>query len=98
MYYLPGTVGWGSTFDGQSTVLWRPELRTAEPGFGMQTKQFGFTIAWASGMTVVVEASTNLGDANWYPIQMSTLAGDSLYFSDPGWTNYPNRFYRVRWQ
>jgi hypothetical protein len=30
------------------------------------------------------------------PLQPKTLSGDSLYFSDPTWTNYPARFYRLR--
>jgi hypothetical protein len=29
-------------------------------------------------------------------LQTNTLAGGSFYFSDPEWTNYPSRFYRVR--
>ena len=30
------------------------------------------------------------------PLQTNTLSSDSLYFSDPQWTNYPARFYRLR--
>jgi hypothetical protein len=27
----------------------------------------------------------------------NTLTGAASYFSDPQWTNYRSRFYRVRW-
>jgi hypothetical protein len=42
----------------------------------------------------VVEASTDL--INWQPVQTNTLTSGSVYFSDPQWTNYPGRFYRLR--
>jgi hypothetical protein len=77
--------------------LWLPDIKT-DSSFGVRTNQFGFTVDWASGMTVVVEASTNLSTANWYPVRANTLTNDSFHFSDPEWTNYSSRFYRVRWQ
>ena len=43
----------------------------------------------------MVEACTNLADPAWSPLQTNTLSGDSFYFSDPQWTNYPGRFYRL---
>jgi hypothetical protein len=96
VYYLPGTTGWGTTFDGLPTALWIPHVLTSDASFGVRTNQFGFNITWASGMTVVVEACTNLVDSTWYPLQTNTLTGASSYFSDPQWTNYPARFYRLR--
>jgi hypothetical protein len=47
-------------------------------------------------MTVVVEACTNLANPTWYPLATNTLSGGSAYFSDPQWTDYPTRFYRLR--
>jgi hypothetical protein len=44
----------------------------------------------------VVEASTTLANATWSPISTSTLISGSSYFTDPQWTNYPTRFYRLR--
>ena len=96
VYYLPGTTGWGRTFDGRPTELWVPQVQASGSDFGVQTNQFGFNITWASGMTVVVEASTNLVNSAWYPISTNTLTNGSIYFSDPQWTNYPGRFYRLR--
>jgi len=62
----------------------------------MQNNQFGFNIAGSSNLVIVVEASTNLSDPVWQPIQTNTLTGGSVYFSDPQWTNYPGRYYRLR--
>jgi len=44
----------------------------------------------------VVEASTNLH--NWTPVSTNTLVNGTNYFSDASFTNYPQRFYRVRSQ
>jgi hypothetical protein len=62
----------------------------------VRTNQFGFNINWANGMTVVVEASTNLANPAWSPLATNTLTSGSAHFSDPKWTNYPARFYRLR--
>jgi hypothetical protein len=47
-------------------------------------------------MVVMVQACTNLANSIWSPISTNTLTGGSFYFSDPKWTNYPARFYRLR--
>jgi hypothetical protein len=96
IYYLPGSTGWGATFGGRPTALWLPQVQTSDASFGVQTKQFGFNIDWASGMVVVVEARTNLANPIWYPVRTNTLTDGSSYFSDSQWTNYTRRFYRLR--
>jgi hypothetical protein len=95
-YYLPGTTGWGQTFGGRPTALWRPQVQSGDGSYGVKTNQFGFNINWASGMSVVVEACTNLTHRIWTPVGTNTLTGGSSYFSDSQWTNYPRRFYRLR--
>jgi hypothetical protein len=82
---------------GLPTALWTPQVQTGDASFGVRTNQFGFTINWASGMTVVVEASTDLANPTWTALATNTLTSGSAYFSDPQWTSYPNRFYRLRW-
>jgi len=102
VYYLPGTTGWGppgTLFDGLPTALWllpNPMILNFEPNFGVRTNRFGFTISWATNIPVVVEACTNFTSPVWQPVQTNTLTGGSSYFSDPQWTNYPARFYRLR--
>ena len=95
LYYLPGTTGWGATLDGCPTTLWRPQILTADAMFGVRTNQFGFTVAWASGQSIVVEASTTLGDS-WVPVRSASLTNGLFYFGDPSWTNWPARIYRIR--
>jgi len=48
-------------------------------------------------MAVAVDACSDLANPIWTPLKTNTLAADTLYFSDPQWTNYPARFYRLRW-
>jgi hypothetical protein len=93
-YYLPGTTGWSATFAGIPTALWKPAILTLEPNFGVRTNTFGFTVSWAPNIPIVVEACTNLGSPVWSSV--ATLSAGSAYFSDPQWTNYPERFYRLR--
>jgi hypothetical protein len=98
--YLAGTTGWGTTFRGRPTALWvlpYPVILNNGPSFGVQTNQFGFIISWATNIPVVVEACTSLANPTWSPLKTNTLTGGWSYFSDPQWTNYPNRFYRLRW-
>jgi hypothetical protein len=47
--------------------------------------------------TVIVEAATNLAAPVWQPLQTNTIiaTNGTFYFSDPEWSNYPGRFYRV---
>jgi hypothetical protein len=65
------------------------------PGFGVQPGGFGFTISWATNASVVVQAATNLANPVWMPMSTSPLTSGTSYFSDPQWTNYPERFYRA---
>ena len=95
IYYLPGTTGWTNTFGGRPTALWKPQIQTAEVGFGVKTNGFGFGINWASDMTVVIDACTNLAEGVWVPVETNTLTGGSVQFRDPAFTNYPSRYYRV---
>ena len=111
-YYLAGTIGWGSYIGGMSpmspdmggipTALWSPSssLGLQLPGntFGAHSNQFGFNITGNSNQQVVVEACTALANPVWLPIYTNTLTGGSISFSDPNWTNYPGRYYRVRSQ
>jgi BspA type Leucine rich repeat region (6 copies) len=96
MYYLPGTTNWGALFGGHPTALWRPQIQTRDPSFGVRTNQFGFPFTWASGRTVVVEVSPAPASQDWSPIATNTLTADSSCFSDGQWANYPKRFYRLR--
>ena len=96
-YRLPGTTGWGNDFG--TMALWLlpyPVILNNNPAFGVQTNQFGFIISWATNLSVVVEACTNLASHTWSPVGTNTLSNGTAYFSDSAWTNYSGRFYRIR--
>lgn len=101
VYYLPGTSGWDSFATNADVPIapWHlpyPSILNFEPTFGVQSNQFGFTISWATNVSVIVDATTNLSRLDWQPVQTNALTDGSVYFSDPNWTNYPARFYRLR--
>jgi hypothetical protein len=98
VYYLPGTTNWGSTLGGRPTVLWNPQMQTSDWSFGVLSNQFGFNITGTTNIPILVEASPNLESASWTSLQACALTNGSIYFSDPHWTNYPVRFYRIRSQ
>jgi hypothetical protein len=98
IYHLPDTAGWSTIFDNIPTALWLPQMETGDGSFGIQTNQFGFNVFWASGQTIVVDASTNLLNPQWQPQQTNTLTNCTVYFSDAQWTHYPSRYYRVHSQ
>ena len=97
VYYLPGTTGWEDfgQLTGLPTVFWNPQAQTSDGSFGVGNSGFGFNITGTSGLVVVVEGCS-LAIPIWVPLQTNILTGGSCYFSDPQWTNYPVRCYRLR--
>jgi hypothetical protein len=90
LYYLPGASGW--PFGGPSALLWNPLMQSS----GIGPAGFGFNITGTADIPIVIEAATNLANATWVPLQSLNLTNGAFYFSDPNWTNYPSRFYRIR--
>ncbi|HUD48733.1 MAG TPA: leucine-rich repeat domain-containing protein [Candidatus Baltobacteraceae bacterium] len=95
LYYFLGATGWSSPFGGAPALLWNPVIETGPGAFDFQSNRFGFNITGATNSLVVVEACNDLSNPDWVPLQTLTLTGGSFYFSDPQWTNYPSRFYRI---
>ncbi|HWX23079.1 MAG TPA: hypothetical protein VN578_24520 [Candidatus Binatia bacterium] len=87
-----GNAGWDLTVEVRPTA---PEKAQAQ-AVGTPANLFGFTITGTNNQVVVVEACTNLADPVWIPVGTNILTGGSSYFSDPQWTKYPGRFYRLR--
>ena len=96
VYYLPGTSGWEPTYAGRPAMLWNPQMQTTDGSFGVQQNQFGFNIAGTPDIPLVIEAGGDLATASWIPLQTCTLTNGLFYFSDPQWTDHPERFYRIR--
>jgi hypothetical protein len=95
VYYLAGTSGWETSFMGWPTALWNPLIHASGENLGVQTNGFSFNVSGIADQVVVVEACTNLAEGVWVPVETNTLTGGSVQFSDPAFTNYPNRYYRV---
>jgi len=96
VYYLPGTTGWSSSFARRPAFLWNPQVQTSDGSFGVRTNRFGFTITGTTSIPIAVEASPDLASPSWVLLTSCILTNGSVYFSDPDWTNYPARFYRIR--
>jgi len=82
-------------FGGISAVLWNPQI-PSDASYGVRENQFGFTITGANDLLIEVDACTDLVHPVWVPVGTNILTGGSSYFSDPQWTNYPSRYYRLR--
>ena len=83
-----------TSFNLQLQVL-TPEAWVQDTG--VRTNQLGFNVFANSSTRLTVEVTTNLNNAVWVPLQTVTVPypRKPVYFSDPEWTNYPARFYRV---
>jgi uncharacterized protein (TIGR03790 family) len=64
------------------------------PGPPDKSGAFTMQVGIPGAETYYILASTNL--VTWQPIYTNTLPG-LLNFTDPGSTNYPERFYRIAW-
>ncbi len=96
-YYLPGATNWGQFLDNRPTVLWDARVVMTNASLGVRSNQFGFTIQGSSGLTVVVQAASLLTLDHWSPLGTNLLTGAPIFFSDPQWTNYHARYYRLHW-
>jgi hypothetical protein len=57
---------------------------------------FGFNITGTANIPIVVEACADLASGAWLPVKSLNLPNGLYYFSDPRWTNYTARAYRIR--
>ena len=90
-YYLPEKSGWTSSFGGRPAISWNPNAQSSR----VDTNGFTFSITGNNNEWVKVETCDDLEGNNWYPLTTSQLSSGSASFSDPNWTNYPCRYYRM---
>ncbi len=95
VYYMPGTTGWSTNYQGAPTALWNPIIEAGDGNFGVINGQFGFDVKGDPGIPIVVEACTNLANPVWTPVQSMTVTNGLIYFTDPNWSNYPTRYYGI---
>jgi hypothetical protein len=100
VYCAAGTTGWFNTFGDRPTKLWRPQVllpvQASAASIGVRSNRFRFSVTGTSNLVIVVEASTNLGNPKWFPLQTNSLSWDDLNSNDPQGTNRPTRFYDLR--
>jgi hypothetical protein len=100
-YRLVSATGWEETPFGKNMHYWDPALWFSQPSnsgtnYYFQSTYFGFPLMGTNAENAIVEACTNLSNPVWIPVGVKTFSGSNYIFSDPEWTNYPGRFYRVR--
>jgi hypothetical protein len=89
-----------STLPAQSITLFvlpagaLPPAPSLAAGTVSRTNTFDFWLTGQSGLTYVVQASTNL--VSWSPLQTNTLASNSVHLVVSTSAN-PYRFYRAQW-
>jgi hypothetical protein len=71
--------------------LWNP----TSSALRAQASGFAFDIIGTANIPIQVEASTDLMNGGWVPLETGMLTNGRVHFSDSSWTNYPMRFYRV---
>jgi hypothetical protein len=97
-YYLPGTVGWGTTYGSQTTAPWLlpyPLILTQGPTLGVGEGGFGFLVSWATNASVVLQVCTNFSNPTWASIQTNSLTNGSTYFADASWNKSAAGIYRI---
>ena len=72
------------------------EIELTDGKLGILTNRFGFTVKGVPYQPISILASTNLAGTNWTVVRNTVLGSTPFYFSDPSWTGYQRRFYRVR--
>jgi hypothetical protein len=108
-YYCVGLAGvffTGNSPDADSTMFWHAD--NAIVYYLPETTNWDST--FADHPTVLWNLQVQISDATFgvqtnrfgftitgVPLQSCALTNGSLYFSDPQWTNYPRRFYHLRW-
>jgi hypothetical protein len=98
VYFLPETTGWANfaQLTAVPVVLWNPQVQTGDGSFGLKNNQFGFDITGTTNIPIVVETATDLTQQTWTPLFTGIVSNGLIYFSDPQWPDYPDRFYRIR--
>ena len=85
----------GSITSSVAMLFVPPQIQTSGPVFGLHSNIFGFNVSGSSNQVVVIESSTNLTASQWVQLQTNILTTNTIYFSDPDWTNFSGRYYRV---
>jgi hypothetical protein len=95
VFYMPGTRGWGPTFNYLPTVPWNPRILPNSVRLNPTSNTFEFAITGTSNLALVVEACSDLRAGDWANIGVITLLGGLSQFKDTSPTSHESRFYRL---
>jgi hypothetical protein len=87
-----------SRSQGAASIVQQDYLKASNTSLGLRFNEFGFTVSWANDASAIVEASADLNNPKGSPLQTIVFNNGLVNFTDPEWTKYPSRFYRVRSQ
>lgn len=78
---------------------WNAQIQF-DSNFGLKSNQFGFDVAGAN-WAFAVDVATNLNNPLWIALTTNAISNGGVtngvfYYSDSQWSNYPERFYRLR--
>lgn len=99
IYHLPSTSRWEwNYFSSYNDLLWVPRIADEFGPPSFQEDVFGFTIAYAAGHAVVIEASRGEGNPMlWERLATVEIGPDgTLEYRDPTAGDHAARLYRVR--
>ena len=93
VYFLTEPSTWGTTFCGAATAEWTPIM--AGPGL-VQGNAFQFSVSWAKGQSVRLQASPSLETPAWSDGGTYVLSADgTCAISDTNWVSQASRYYRL---
>lgn len=95
VYYVNGTLGWGSTFGGRLTEKWTPAYLAITPLYNYTTNTFRFSVYGTAGTRIEILATTNLYNCEWECIYFTNIINGEIEFVDQNAQAFPVRFYRV---
>ncbi len=92
IYYLPGSIGWTSTYNGLPTALWNPTFTSTDLVSGNPS----FIVTGTPGIPVTLETRTNLIFGEWSQLQTSNIPpSGTLEFIDTESVGHTIHFYRI---
>ena len=91
VYYIANPSSWGATLGGVPAVEWTPMPADVE----VTENAFRFTVAWAKGQSIKVQACSDLTAPVWQDVDTYILTNGTCLVTDPHWADSALRIYRI---
>ena len=78
---------------------WNAQIQP-DANFGVKSNQFGFDV-FGANWAFAIDTATNLNNPIWTALSTNAISNGGVtngisHFTDSQWSNYPQRFYRLR--